>query len=189
MIWMLQCNGYDEGPDGKRELQVCTLQMVSHLPRSLCDRSLLCSLHSLHYLMNVKRKQWLKFKVCPTMISICNQVSVAARQRPICGTSCCWETVWVLNAAVENIKAATSARTRTHKFINRRSFHPHNRPPFENISLPSFHQEHTGMIRVRYPDENWSAPGGGGCKDTSSAKKGFVNLCQFPLCTLHQLLG
>ena len=118
MIWMLQCNGYDEGPDGKRELQVCTLQMVSHLPRSLCDRSLLCSLHSLHYLMNVKQKQWLKFKVCPTMISICNQVSVAARQRPICGTSCCWETVWVLNAAVENIKAATSARTRTHTFIN-----------------------------------------------------------------------
>ena len=192
MIWMLQCNGYDEGPDGKRELQVCTLQMVSHLPRSLCDRSLLCSLHSLHYLMNVKRKQWLKLWIIQQWFSphieFNSWPSVGGSvQRPICGTSCCWETVWVLNAAVENIKAATSARTRTHKFINRRSFHPHNRPPFENISLPSSHQEHTGMIRVRYPDEKWSAAGvgGGGCKDTSSAKKGFANLCQFPLCTLH----
>ena len=123
MIWMLQCNGYDEGPDGKRELQVCTLQMVSHLPLSLCDRSLVYSLHSLHYLMNVKRKQWLKLWIIQQWFSphieFNSRPSVGGSvQRPICGTSCCWETVWVLNAVVENIKAATSARTRTHKFIN-----------------------------------------------------------------------
>ena len=123
MIWMLQCNGYDEGPDGKRELQVCTLQMVSHLLLFLCDRSLLYSLHSLHYLMNVKRKQWLKLWIIQQWFSPHIEFNLwpsvgGSMQRPICGTSCCRETVWVLNAVVENIKAATSARTRTHTFIN-----------------------------------------------------------------------